>query len=61
MGLRSPGRKLNSEGPYAPGSQPEKKIKEETKKDMGEPSNEEVRPKTLFFQGAYIPQAVHRE
>ena len=46
---------MNAESPCTPGDQPEKKIKEETKKDMGEPSNEEVRPKTLFFQGAYIP------
>ena len=54
-GLRSPGRKVNSEGLYAPGSQPEKKIKKETKKDTGEPSDDEARPKTLFSRGAYIP------
>ena len=53
MGLRSPGRIVNSEGLYAPGSQPEKKIKKETKKDTGEPSNDEARPK-LHFPGKLI-------
>ena len=53
VGLRSPGKKVNSEGLYAPGSQPEKKINKETKKDTGEPSYEEARPK-LYFPGKLI-------
>ena len=51
--LRSPGRRVNTEGPYTPGSQPEK-IKKETKTDMGEPSDDEARPKALYSRGAYI-------
>ena len=44
---------MNAEGLYAPGSQLEKKIKKETKKDTGEPSNDEARPK-LHFPGKLI-------
>ena len=62
VGLRSPGRKVNSEGPYTPGDQPEKererekgrKRKREKKNDMGRPSFGEQGPQ-LFSKGAFIP------
>ena len=31
------------------------KERERKRIDTGEPNNDEARPKTLFFQGAYIP------
>ena len=49
---------MHTVSPCAPGDQPEKESKKERKKeriDTGEPSNDEARPKTLFFQGADIP------
>ncbi len=49
---------MNAGSLYAPRDQPEKESKKERKKeriDTGEPSNDEARPKTLFFQGADIP------
>ena len=49
VGLRSPGRKVNSEGPCAPGNQPEKEKERERKKDMGRPSFSEQGP-SLYFQ-----------
>ena len=44
MGLRSPGRKVNVEGPCVPGNQPEKeneREKEARKNDTGRPSFEQ--------------------
>ena len=39
-----------------------KRVRERERKkeriDTGEPSNDEVRPKILFFQGAYISQGL---
>ena len=50
MGLRSLGRKVNPEGPYDPGSQPENKEKER----HGETKLQWVRPKTIFQGSLYI-------
>ena len=40
---------MNSEGPCAPGNQPEKEKERERKKDMGRPSFSEQGP-SLYFQ-----------
>ena len=50
-GLRSPGRKVNSEGLCAPGDQPEKERERERegKNDTGRPSFSEQGPQ-LYFQ-----------
>ena len=63
-GLRSPGRKVNSEGLCAPGHQPEKRERErerkrERKNDTGRPSSDEVRSAALFSKGAFIPWVTH--
>ena len=48
-GLRTLGRKVNSEGPCAPGNQPEKEKEKERKNDMESPSFGEQGP-SLYFQ-----------
>ena len=54
VGLRSLGRKVNSEGSYAPGSQPEKKIKKETKKAMMRRGPKLYFPGELIYLELYI-------
>ena len=51
VGVSSPGGKVNSEGPCAPGNQPENKEKER----QGETKLQWARATTLFSRGAYIP------
>ena len=51
-GLRSPGKKVNSESLCAPGDQPEKREREN---DMGRPSIGGTRSAALFPKGAFIP------
>jgi len=53
VGLRSSGRKLNAEGPCAPGNQPEKG-KGKRKNDTGRPSLMS-KAHTLFSKVVFIP------
>ena len=59
VGLRSLGRKVNSESPCAPGSQPEKE-EEERKNDTGWPSFSEQGP-SLYFQGELLYPKLYTE
>jgi len=58
VGLRSPGRKVNAEGPCAPGNQPEKEKKR--KKDMGRPSFCEQDPHFIFQSSFYTLSCAKR-
>ena len=64
-GLRSPGKKVNSESPCFPRSHPERrrererKNRKERKNDMGRPSSDEAGSAALFSKGAFIPWITH--
>ena len=61
-GLRSPGRKVNSESLCAPEDQPEKereRERERRKEWHRETKLRWARPITLFSEGAFIPWVVH--
>ena len=54
LGLRSLGRKVNSESLCTSGDQPEKR-KRERENDTERPSSDEARSAALFSEGAFIP------
>ena len=54
LGLRSLGRKVNSESLWTSGDQPEKR-KRERENDTERPSSDEARSAALFSKGAFIP------
>jgi len=53
VGLRSPGRKANTEGPCTPGNQPEKE-KERERKTWGDQASVS-KAHTLFSKVVFIP------
>ena len=59
-GLRSPGRKVNSEGLCAPRDQPEKEERER-ENDMGRPSLGGTGSAALFSKRAFIPWVIHSQ
>ena len=64
-GLRSPGKKVNSESPCAPRSHPERRTEREKegkgkKERHGETKLRWARPITLFSKGTFILWLVHR-
>ena len=54
LGLRSPGKKVNSESLCAPGNQPKKKGEREKERHRDESSGE-MGSAALFSKGAFIP------
>ena len=58
-GLRSPGRKLNSESLCAPGDQPEKRRERERENDSGRPSLGGTGSAALFTKRVFIPWVTH--
>ena len=65
LGLRSPGKKVNSESSCAPRSHPERRRERERKKrkerknDMGRPSSDEAGSAALFSKRAFKPWVTH--